>query len=99
MTIHNHSFTILKVMYDTGKKLTASDFIISNANQYLVTLERNNLIERKTVSKEHGNTTYKIGYVSSRTRKKARKYLIEHNMLNSKTPLNILNIDLQKGGS
>jgi len=70
----NRKITILKKLYTTGLHLTATDFKISNANQFLIELENQKLIERYWV-KDEGITPFKLAYVSDDTREKAEKYL------------------------
>lgn len=71
---------ILKILYDTGSKLTATDFKMSNANQYLCTLEGMRLIEREWYKPPKG-ASFKLAFISVKTRTKAQKYL----KLNSKS--------------
>ncbi len=86
----NHKLNILKLLYDTGLRVTASQLIISNANQYLIPLEEAKLISRVEVPREN-SSPYKVGFVNRDTRKKAKEYLEKYNMLNRETPFNILN--------
>ena len=65
---------ILQTLYSTKLHLTATDFKISNANQYLGELESQRLIERYWVKNE-GDTPFKLAYVSDDTRERAEKYL------------------------
>ena len=85
-----HSINILKVLYDTDMRLTASQIHISNANQNFIDLEEMKLIKRVKVPRV-GKRPFKVGYVDDDTRLKAEQYLKKHNMLNTKTPLHIVN--------
>ncbi len=87
-TLHR-KLNILKLLYDTNLRLTAAQFKISNANQYLRALEKAKLIKRIEVPRE-GTTHFKIGFVDSGTRKKAKEYLVKHSFLNVPTPLHIV---------
>jgi nitrate/nitrite-specific signal transduction histidine kinase len=55
-TLHR-KLNILKLLYDTNLRLTAAQFKISNANQYLRALEKAKLIKRIEVPRE-GNYTF-----------------------------------------
>ncbi|OCR84670.1 hypothetical protein [Campylobacter fetus] len=67
-----HSYNILYCMLNTGKLVTATDFKISNANQYFVILERKGLITR--VRNKESN--FKVAYFKdNEQRQKARDYL------------------------
>ncbi len=87
-----YKLSILKLLYDTGLRVTASQLSISNANQYFRPLEVQELINRVEVPREN-STPYKVGFVDRKTRKKAKEFLEKHNMLNAKTPFNILHLD------
>lgn len=80
MTRPNHKYSILKSLYNTELQLTAADFNISNANQYLIELEEQGLITRYEVKRD-GMSSFKINYVNRGQREKAKKYLgiIEEN--------------------
>jgi len=69
-----HKRNILQTLYNTRLHLTATDFRISNANQFLIELESQELIERYWVRNE-GETPFKLAYVSDATKDKAKKYL------------------------
>jgi len=84
-----HKLNILKVLFDTDLRLTALQFSISNANQYLKPLEDMKLIKRVEIPRV-GKSPFKIGYVDDDTRLKAKEYLIKYNRLNSPTPLHIV---------
>ncbi|MEA2100874.1 MAG: hypothetical protein U9P72_12180 [Campylobacterota bacterium] len=88
-TLH-HKLSILKLLYDTGMRVTASQLSISNANQYLIPLEELKLISRVEVPREN-SSPYKVGFVDATTRKKAKEFLQKHNRLNGETPFKILN--------
>ncbi|WP_163280444.1 hypothetical protein [Campylobacter fetus] len=67
-----HSYNILYCMLNTGKLVTATDFKISNANQYFVILERKGLITR--VRNKESN--FKVAYFKdNEQRQKAERYL------------------------
>lgn len=53
-----HIYEILSVMLNTGEPVTATDFKISNANQYFVILESMRLVTR--VKSKEGN--FKVAY-------------------------------------
>jgi len=80
------------MLYDTNLRLTASQFKISNANQYLIALEEAKLIKRIEIPRE-GTTPYKVGFVDNGTRKKAKEYLVKHSFLNVATPLHIVSFE------
>lgn len=86
----NHKLNILKLLFDTGYKITASQLKISNANQYFISLEELKLISRVEVPREN-KPPFKVGFINQSTRQKAKKFLKEHNKLNAPTPLHILN--------
>ncbi|MCD4668307.1 MAG: hypothetical protein K8R44_06950 [Sulfurimonas sp.] len=91
LSLH-HKLTILKLLYDTNLRITASQLKISNANQYLIPLEEAKLIIRVEVPREN-SSPYKVGFVDYRTRKKAKEFLKSHGMLNYQTPFHVLNFD------
>lgn len=93
----HHKLNILKLLYDTTLRLTAAQFKISNANQYLIALEEAKLIKRIVVPRE-GTTPYKIGFVDSSTRKKAKEFLVKHSFLNVATPLHIVSFEDEAQG-
>lgn len=66
--------TILQTLYETGLHLTAADFNISNANQFLGQLESQELVKRYWV-REEGIKPFKLAYVSNENMTKAKKYL------------------------
>lgn len=84
-----HNLNILKVLYDTDMRLTASQLHISNANQNFIDLEEMKLIKRVEVPRV-GKSPFKVGYVDDDTREKAEQYLNKYNMKNSNTPLHIV---------
>lgn len=70
----NHKYRILKRLYDTGLKLTATDFsYISNANQYFVELENQDLITSEWGEK--GDARVKLRYIAKHQKEKVKKYL------------------------
>lgn len=74
MSAYSHKYNILKTLYTTGLKLTATDFsFISNANQYFVELEEQDLITSEWGKK--GEAKVKLRYVAEHQRGKAQKYL------------------------
>lgn len=87
-----HKLNILKLLYDTGLRITASQLKISNANQYFIPLEELNLIKRVEIPREN-TSSYKVGYVDFQTKEKAKEYLKKHNRLDSETPFQILNLN------
>ena len=70
----NHKSTILKKLYDTQLKLTATDFHASNANQYLGELEAQDLITREKVKRDK-MSSYKVAYITKEQKPKVEKYL------------------------
>ena len=85
-----HILNILKLLYDeVNLKVTSSDLRIANANQYLVPLEEMKLISRVSVPREN-SCPFKVAFIDSTTRKKAKEYLEKYNMLNKDTPFHIL---------
>jgi hypothetical protein len=85
-----HKLNILKVLLDTNMRLTASQFNISNANQYLIPLEELKLIKRVEVPRDNCSP-FKVGFIDKDTKLKAIEYLSKHNELNTPTPLHIIN--------
>lgn len=73
-------YNILKILYDTGLKLTATDFsYVSNANQYFVELENQDLLTSEWGIK--GKQKVKLRFVSKKQREKAKKYLESYSKL------------------
>lgn len=69
-----HKHRILKRLFDTGLKLTATDFsFVSNANQYFVELENQDLITSEWG--ERGDARVKLRFVATDQREPAKKYL------------------------
>lgn len=74
-----HKYNLLKRLYDTGLKLTATDFsYVSNPNQYFVELENQDLITSEWGTK--GESRVKLRYVADHQRDKVEMYL--NNMCN-----------------
>jgi len=74
MMRHPHKYRLLKTLYETGMKLTATDFShVSNANQYFVELEDEGLITSEWGRK--GGAKVKFRFVAAHQREKAQKYL------------------------
>lgn len=74
MSASTHKYNLLKRLYDTGLKLTATDFShVSNANQYFVELENQDLIMSEWGEK--GNARVKLRYVAEHQRDRVEKYL------------------------
>jgi len=72
----NHKYNLLKTLNRTGLKLTATDFShISNANQYFVELENQNLITSEWGRK--GKAKVKLRFVADHQKEDAKKYLEE----------------------
>lgn len=69
-----HKTTILKKLYDTQLKLTATDFNASNANQYLGELQTKDLITREKVKRDKRGF-YKVAYITKEQKPKVEKYL------------------------
>lgn len=90
----HHKLNILKLLYDTRMRITASQLSISNANQYFIPLEEMKLIKRVSIAREN-STPYKVGYVDYQTKEKAKEYLKKHNKLNTETPFQILNLEIE----
>lgn len=75
-----HKYNILKILYNTGLKLTATDFsYVSNANQYFVELENQGLISSEWGTK--GKSKVKLRFVSKKQRENAKKYLDSYSKL------------------
>jgi len=74
MNASTHKYNLLKRLYDTELKLTATDFsYVSNANQYFVELENQDLITSEWGKR--GNARVKLRYVAKHQRENAKKYL------------------------
>jgi hypothetical protein len=70
----SHKLSILKILYTTGSKLTATDFAyVSNANQYFVELERQGLITSEWGFK--GKAKVKLRFIANIQLSKVEKYL------------------------
>lgn len=74
MSASTHKHHLLKKLYDTELKLTATDFsFISNANQYFVELENQDLISSEWGKK--GKAKVKLRFVGEDQKKRAKMYL------------------------
>ena len=74
MSATTHKLRILKRLYDTGGKLTATDFhYVSNANQYFCELENEDLITSEWGKK--GDAKVKLRFVAPHQKKAVREYL------------------------
>ena len=74
MSASSHKYNLLKTLYETGLKLTATDFShVSNANQYFVELEHQDLITSEWGKK--GKAKVKLRFVSEAQRERALRYL------------------------
>lgn len=74
MSASTHKYNLLKRLYDTEIKLTATDFsYVSNANQYFVELEHQDLITSEWGKK--GNATVKLRFVGEDQKERVEKYL------------------------
>jgi len=74
MSPSSHKYNLLKKLYDTGLKLTATDFsYVSNANQYFVELEHQDLITSEWGRK--GKAKVKLRFIADHQRERAKKYL------------------------
>lgn len=74
MSASTHKYHLLKKLYDTELKLTATDFsYVSNANQYFVELENQGLITSEWGKK--GKAKVKLRFVDTAQRQKVKKYL------------------------
>lgn len=70
----NHKHRLLKRLYDSGLKLTATDFShVSNANQYFVELEHQDLITSEWGKK--GDANVKLRYIAEHQRDAVERYL------------------------
>jgi len=80
-----HKYNITKILYDTGLKLTATDFsYVSNANQYFVELENQGLISSEWGTK--GKSKVKLRFISKRQKDKAKTYLDSYSKLQNLKP-------------
>ncbi|MDR0762234.1 MAG: hypothetical protein LBF13_04205 [Campylobacteraceae bacterium] len=69
-----HKVRLLKALYETRLKLTATDFsYVSNANQYFAELEHQDLITSEWGDK--GSAKVKFRFIAEKQSKKAEKYL------------------------
>jgi len=74
MNHSSHKYNLLKKLYDTGLKLTATDFShISNANQYFVELEQQELISSEWGKK--GKSRVKLRFIAEEQKERAERYL------------------------
>ena len=74
MNHSSHKYNLLKKLYDTGLTLTATDFShISNANQYFVELEQQELISSEWGKK--GKSRVKLRFITEEQKKRAERYL------------------------
>lgn len=74
MSASTHKYNLLKRLYDTEIKLTATDFsYVSNANQYFVELENQDLITSEWGKK--GNAKVKLRFVGEDQKERVEKYL------------------------
>jgi len=74
MSASSHKYNLLKRLYDTELKLTATDFShVSNANQYFVELEHQDLITSEWGKK--GDAKVKLRYVAEHQKEKVERYL------------------------
>ena len=74
MSASTHKYNLLKRLYDTELKLTATDFShVSNANQYFVELEHQDLISSEWGKK--GNAKVKLRFVGKDQKERVEKYL------------------------
>ncbi len=72
--MRNHAKAILKTLYKTKDKLTATDFShISNPNQYFCELEHQDLI--KSEWSERGNARVKQRYINANRIDEIKKVL------------------------
>lgn len=70
----SHKYNILNKLDDTELKLTATDFsYVSNANQYFVELEAQDLITSEWGRK--GKAKVKLRFVAAHQKERVRKYL------------------------
>lgn len=68
--------TILAYMLNSNKPVTATDFKISNANQYLVSLEKMKLITRKWLLLDE-KSRFKVAYFKDNKQKQKAKSFLE----------------------
>ena len=69
-----HKYNILKKLYDTGLKLTATDFsYCSNGNQYMVELENQDLITSEWGTK--GEARVKLRFINLDQIDRVKNYL------------------------
>ncbi len=74
MSASSHKYNLLKRLYNTGLKLTATDFShVSNANQYFVELEHQDLIKSEWGKK--GDAKVKLRFVGEDQKERVEKYL------------------------
>lgn len=74
MSASPHKYNLLKKLYDTELKLTATDFsYVSNANQYFVELENQGLITSEWGRKGKGKV--KLRFVALEQKERVKKYL------------------------
>ncbi len=74
MSASTHKYNLLKRLYDTELRLTATDFShVSNANQYFVELEHQDLITSEWGKK--GNAKVKLRFVGEDQKERVEKYL------------------------
>ena len=79
MSPSSHKYNLLKKLYDTGLKLTATDFShVSNANQYFVELEHQDLITSEWGRK--GKAKVKLRFIAGHQLKRVKKYLDNMNV-------------------
>lgn len=74
MNASTHKYHLLKKLYETELKLTATDFsYVSNANQYFVELENQGFITSEWGRK--GKAKVKLRFVGLDQKERAKKYL------------------------
>jgi hypothetical protein len=74
MNASTHKYYILKKLYETELRLTATDFsYVSNANQYFVELENQELLTSAWGKK--GKSRVKLRFIAEHQKIKAKKYL------------------------
>jgi len=72
--MRKHAKAILKKLYETKSKLTATDFnYISNPNQYFCELENAGLITSEWAKR--GDAKVKLRYIANNQLKKAKQVL------------------------
>ena len=82
MSASTHKYNLLKRLYDTELKLTATDFShVSNANQYFVELESQDLITSEWGKK--GDAKVKLRFVGDHQKERVEKYLDNMGMAHS----------------